>query len=80
MARRTSRGSGSKLNVTGPRIRDIREKKGWSQLDLARRLQVKGWDIDPATLSRVETQKRSLTDAELLLIARVLRVSLQQFQ
>ena len=80
VARRTSFGKSKTLNVTGGRIRDCREKNGWSQADLARRLQLAGWDIDPSTLNRIEKKTRSLTDFELMLIARVLKISLQQFE
>jgi transcriptional regulator with XRE-family HTH domain len=80
VARRTSFGNGKKLNATGKRIRELREAKKWSQADLARQLQLAGWDIDPATLNRIETsQSRTVTDVELILIARVLKVSLSQF-
>jgi transcriptional regulator with XRE-family HTH domain len=80
VARRTSFGKSKKLNATGARIRELREKKGWSQADLVRQLQIHGWDIDPATLNRVEKQTRTVTDYELLLIARVLKAPLQQFE
>jgi len=68
------------LNATGERIRELRQKKAWSQADLARRLQVAGWDIDPATLNRIEKRRRTLTDVELMLIAEVLEIRLQQFE
>lgn len=79
MARRTSHHS-AVLNVCGPKIRECREKQLWSQSDLARQLQLAGWDIDPATLNRIEKQRRTLTDIELLMIARVLKARLQQFE
>ena len=79
VARRTSPSS-RKLNCTGGRIRELRLKKKWSQADLARQLQIHGWDIDFATLNRIEKQTRTVTDYELLLIARVLKVPLQQFE
>lgn len=80
MARRTSVGKTDKLNATGKRVRELREKKGWSQMDFATQLQLNGWDIDPATLNRIENRNRTVTDIELLLIAKVLNVKLQQFQ
>jgi transcriptional regulator with XRE-family HTH domain len=78
MARRTSSRRTDILNVLGPKIRTCREGKIWSQADLASRLQRAGWDIDPATLNRIEKQRRTLTDIELLLIARVLKVRFDQ--
>lgn len=79
MARRTSSHHSGVLNVCGPKIREGREKRRWSQADLAKQLQIAGWDIDPATLNRIEKQRRTLTDIELLLIAGVLQMRLQQF-
>jgi transcriptional regulator with XRE-family HTH domain len=79
VARRTSFGKSRFLNATGERIRELRQKKAWSQADLARRLQVAGWDIDPATLNRIEKRRRTVTDVELMLIAKILKSSLGQF-
>ena len=59
---------------------DCGVKKKWSQADLARKLQLGGWDLDFATLNRIENRKRSLTDVELLLIAKVLGVRLRDFE
>jgi transcriptional regulator with XRE-family HTH domain len=78
MARRTSSHQSHALNVLGPKIRACRLKRNWSQADLARRLQRSGWDIDPATLNRIEKQRRSLTDIEFLLIVRVLKTRVDQ--
>jgi transcriptional regulator with XRE-family HTH domain len=58
----------------------LRLKKHWSQADLARKLQMRGWDCAPEILNRIELGKRSLVDYELVLIAKVLDVRLQQFE
>lgn len=80
MARRTSSAKTRKLNAAGPKIREHREAKKLSQADLARKLQLAGWDIDFATMNRIEKQTRTLTDVELILIAKVLGVRLGQFE
>jgi transcriptional regulator with XRE-family HTH domain len=80
VARRTSFGKAKKLNASGTRIREIRIGKHWSQADLARQLQIAGWDIDFATLNRIEKQTRTITDVELILIASVLNVRLEAFE
>jgi transcriptional regulator with XRE-family HTH domain len=66
-------------NLLGPAICSIRESKGWSQEDLARRLQLAGWDVDRSLIARIELRTRCLTDVELLTIARCLKVGLDAF-
>lgn len=65
MAIRSSRIQGEALNLKGPRLRSLREQLGFSQAELARRLQLNGWDVDIMVLNRVELGKRSLTDIEI---------------
>lgn len=73
MARRKSSRPGEKLNITGIRIRQMREKAGLQAKELAAKLQREGWDIDPVVLSNIENQSRSVTDIELAMILRVLK-------
>jgi hypothetical protein len=54
--------------------------RAWTQADFVRRIQLAGWDADPATLNRIEKQKRTVTDSELILMARVLKISLKEFE
>lgn len=80
MSQRTSPGlKKGKLNVLGPHIQKLRMKKGWTQLQFCLRLQRKGWDIKMSSLGRIETGDRSITDNELLFIAKVLNCSLSDF-
>lgn len=80
MARRTSPGlPKGKLNVLGPRIQAIRMEHGWSQLQFIIRLRKSGWNINASTLANIETAQRSLTDNELLFMAKVLGCSLADF-
>ena len=66
-------------NILGPGIRRIREERGWSQDDLARRLQLAGWDVDRTLIARIELRTRCITDMELLLLAKILGVKLDDF-
>jgi transcriptional regulator with XRE-family HTH domain len=66
-------------NVVGLEIRRIREEKGWSQSDLARKLQIAGWDVERTVLTKIELRRRCLTDYELLLMAKTLGVTLNDF-
>ena len=66
-------------NILGPGIRRVREEKGWSQEDLARRLQLAGWDVDRTLIARIELRLRCITDMELLALAETMGVKLQAF-
>lgn len=66
-------------NIFGLEIRRLREAKGWSQSDLARRLQLAGWDVERTVITKIELRRRCITDYELSFIADVLRVDLEKF-
>jgi len=66
-------------NLVGLEIRRIREEKGWSQSDLARSLQLAGWDVDRTVLTKIELRRRCITDYELLILAKVLGTTLNEF-
>jgi len=67
-------------NILGPGIRRVREERGWSQDDLARRLQLAGWDVDRTLIARIELRTRCITDMELLALAKTLGVKLDAFR
>jgi len=50
------------------------EERGWSQDELARRLQLAGWDVDRTLVARIELRTRCITDMELLALADTLGV------
>ncbi len=60
------------MNLFGATLQSFRGTKGWTQEQMAARLQKNGWDIDMATLARIEIGKRTLTDFELAFFLRVL--------
>lgn len=60
-------------NLVGPVVRKLRMDAGLSQEALAARLQVAGWDLSRAGLSKIEARLRRVNDAELLVLARVLK-------
>ena len=60
-------------NLVGPVVRKLRMDAGLSQEALAARLQVAGWDISRAGLSKIEARLRLVNDAELVVLARVLK-------
>ena len=63
-------------NIVGPQVRKLRYQQGIKQEDLAARCGVLGWDLSRGTLSKIEAQLRCVTDAELEILAKALRVEI----
>ena len=61
-------------NVVGKRIKEIREKSGITQEQLAIRLEVTGWQVDRFLISKIERGERQVLDTEVQSIAKVLKV------
>lgn len=66
--------NGSK-NLTGQRLKELRATAGLSQRGLARKLQLIGVDMDKNVITRIETNKRYVSDIELWALCRILEVS-----
>ncbi len=62
-------------NIVGQRIEEKRKSIGMKQKDLLTQLQVAGIDLNASGLSKLEGQIRSVTDKELIVIAKTLNVS-----
>ena len=71
--------SGSHLNVIGPQVRRLRKQKGWTQEQLATKLQLCGWDTSRESVMRFENQDRRVPDLEVFVLARVLGVKADEF-
>ncbi len=63
-------------NIVGPTVRKLRYQQGLKQEDLAARCGVLGWDLSRGTLSKIEAQLRCVTDSELEILAKALRVEI----
>ena len=63
--------------MVGPQVRRIRVRKDWTQSVLAQKLQLLGWSISTGSLGKLEAQLRRVPDCELLFLARVLRVEIE---
>lgn len=61
--------------MVGPQVRALREKRGWTQAELAAQLQRLGWDISRESVTRLETQDRRVPDLEVFLLAEALGVT-----
>ena len=68
--------AGSPQNLVGPQVRRLRIEAGLSQEALAAKLQVNGWDLSRAGLSKIEACLRRVNDAELWVLAKTLRCQL----
>ena len=65
------------VNVVGPQIRKVRYQLGLSQSQMAARCQMAGFDISRSTLGQIEICFRYVSDEELLVLASVLKVALE---
>lgn len=59
-------------NLCGKRVAAYRKARGWSQRQLADRLQLCGLDIDKNAVQRIEAGKRFVIDIELAALSKVL--------
>lgn len=64
----------NRKNVSGKRIKEIRQQRGLTQSDLAAQLQVNGIIIERDSISRIEIGTRFVADYELMIIAQILNV------
>ena len=64
-------------NLIAERLIDLRHQQGLSQRALARELQLIGLDVDKNVITRIETNKRFVTDFELRALAKIFHVSYQ---
>ena len=66
--------SGNK-NLICQQLIKLRKQQGLSQRALAHKLQLAGYDIDKNVITRIETNKRYVTDIELKAFSSVLNVT-----
>lgn len=62
-------------NLVGERLKLLRQRDNLSQRDLANKLQLIGIDMDKNVITRIETNKRYVTDFELQAIKEIFNVS-----
>ena len=61
-------------NVVGPQVRKRRYNLGLKQDELAARLQVVGWEIDRAGVSKLESQLIWVSDFQMLYLGEALKI------
>lgn len=62
-------------NLIGERLKQLRKNAKLSQRALARELQLIGIDMDKNVITRIETDKRYVTDFELQALKKIFNVS-----
>lgn len=62
-------------NLISANLTDLRKSRNYSQRLLAYKLQLKGYDMDKNVITRIETNKRYVTDIELKALCEVLEVT-----
>ena len=65
-------------NISGERIRDLRKHRGLTQEQVAAQMQVAGIQVDQKAISRIESGLRIITDYELLQLAKILKISVDE--
>ncbi|ELB2101526.1 helix-turn-helix transcriptional regulator [Vibrio parahaemolyticus] len=63
------------VNVVGVNIRQLRKQQKITQEQLSAKCNVIGLDISRGTLAKIEAGVRQVTDVEIVMIARALRVN-----
>ena len=63
-------------NLCGKRLSEIRKSKGISQRELAKRMQLMGYDGDHYFIRRVENGERFVTDIDLKIFCETLDIRL----
>lgn len=62
-------------NIIGQRLKTLREEKRLSQSDLAAKLQTMNVNMDQQMISKIEKNKRQVTDYELAFLCRCLNIT-----
>ena len=65
-------------NNIGPQVRRRRYVLGWSQSVLAAKLQIAGFDTSRSGVSKIEAWLRFVDDKDLMFLAEVLKIPVQE--
>lgn len=65
-------------NLISERLVQLRKEHHLSQRELAYQLQLIGCDLDKNVITRIETNKRYVTDIELKALCKVFKIDLNQ--
>lgn len=68
----------NKKNTIGRNLKNIRESRKITQAELSAKLELIGIYIDRASISKIESQVRIVTDFELLAFSKILNVDIKE--
>ena len=68
------RSTTGKKNLISNQLIELRKAHNYSQRDLARELQLAGYDMDKNVITRIETNKRFVTDIEIRAFSEIFNV------
>jgi len=68
----------NKINLVGPRIRELRMKRHWTQEYLSKRIRSLGWYVQRNTLAKMENTTHLITDSDLPFLAKALKVKIKK--
>lgn len=80
MPTRSSVREGLPKNVFGPRIRALRLAQKMRVTTMLAKLEILGWSLAPSAWTLIERGDRTLTDYEIVMILRVLRLKLRDLE
>jgi len=67
------------LNVVGRNIAKFRRQRGWTQQELAARLQLLGWNVTSQFLTKIKTGRFVVTDAQIVFFTEVFHIPAEDF-
>lgn len=66
-----------KKNLISEKLISLRKEHNLSQRDLAYQLQLAGYDMDKNVITRIETQKRYVTDIEISALCQIFNITFE---
>ncbi len=69
----------TRLNLIGPRVRQLRMDREWTQRELSEKVRALGWHITRDILARIEATQHRVTDCDVVFLAKALKVDVADF-
>ncbi|MBL1275150.1 MAG: helix-turn-helix transcriptional regulator [Ectothiorhodospiraceae bacterium] len=66
------------MNIIGPQVKWLREQRDMTQNELVAHCNLVGLSISRSTLAKIESKVRRVTDSEVALLAKALKVDMSE--